>query len=172
MSSAGSSATRNWVITGGTRGIGLATARLVTAQGDNVAILARDLSAMGPDIAAMALACDVSQETSITEAIRQIESEWGTVHALVNNAGKHVGGQLDSLTTSDWAEVRSVNLDGPFHVIRKVVPLMRDGGAIVNVGAVVGFRGFPGTLPMVRARPVWPALPIYWLSNSRNRASA
>ena len=63
---------------------------------------------------------------------------------LVNNAGLHRGGKLVRLDVADWDAVLATNLSGPMYCTRTVLPHMQPGAAIVNVGAVVGFRGFPG----------------------------
>jgi NAD(P)-dependent dehydrogenase (short-subunit alcohol dehydrogenase family) len=77
-------------------------------------------------------------------AALQVAEAWGGIDVLVNNAGLHRGGKVERLELSDWHAVLSTNLSGPLHCVRAVLPHMPDGGSIVNVGAVVGFRGFPG----------------------------
>jgi len=69
------------------------------------------------------------------------------VDVLVNNAGLHCGNLIDALDVADWNDVLATNLSGPFHAVRAVLPHMEVGGSIVNIGAVVGFRGFAGDSP-------------------------
>jgi 3-oxoacyl-[acyl-carrier protein] reductase len=137
-----------WIVTGGSRGLGLAIALLAARRGDRVAILARtiDIDALhaqlGPDI--LAIATDVTDENSVEAAVAQVAAAWGGVDVLVNNAGLHRGGKVARLRTADWDAVLQTNLSGPLHCVRACLPHMTEGGSIVNIGAVVGFRGFPG----------------------------
>ena len=99
-------------------------------------------AALGP--ASMALAADVRDAAAVTAAVQQVIDAWGGVDVLVNNAGVHRGGKVGRLSPQDWESVLATNLGGPLHCVRAVLPHMGEGGSIVNVGAVVGFRGFPG----------------------------
>jgi len=139
---------RRWIVTGGTRGVGLATARMAVARGDRVAVMARSVdrdtlaATLGP--ASLAIAADVSDPESVAAAVRQVCDAWGGVDVLINNAGLHRGGKVGRLPLEDWDAVLATNLSGPLHCVRAALPHMGDGGSIVNVGAVVGFRGFSG----------------------------
>ena len=88
---------------------------------------------------------------------------FGPIDVVVNNAGIHRGGRVDRLSLDDWDDVVATNLSGPLLVVRAALPHLRDGGAIVNVGAVVGFRGFPGDAAygatkagLAGLTPCWP----------------
>lgn len=135
-------------MTGATRGIGAAVVAAAVAAGDRVAVLARSVDAH--HVAAtygrrgLAVAADVTDLYSLTRGLDQVSAAWGGVDVLVNNAGVHRGGRIGRLTRSDWDQVLATNLTGVFECIRATLPTMPDGAAIVNVGAVVGFRGFPG----------------------------
>jgi NAD(P)-dependent dehydrogenase (short-subunit alcohol dehydrogenase family) len=142
---------RRWIITGGSRGVGLATAKLALERGDKVAVIARGLDpvAMRKELGRNALAfkADVSDATSVANVATAVVDAWGGVDVLVNNAGLHRGGKVDKLSLEDWHAVLAVNLSGALHCVRAVLPHMGAGGSIINVGAVVGFRGFPGDSP-------------------------
>jgi NAD(P)-dependent dehydrogenase (short-subunit alcohol dehydrogenase family) len=97
---------------------------------------------LGP--ASLAIAADVSDPESVVAAVRQVGDAWGGVDVLVNNAGLHRGGKVGRLPLDDWDAVLATNLSGPLHCVRAALPHMGEGGSIVNVGAVVGFRGFSG----------------------------
>lgn len=137
-----------WLITGGSKGIGLATARRVVESGERVAIVARgeDAIARAEELGELCMACqaDVSDAEAVADAIDAIIARWGRIDRVVNNAGLHRGGKLARLKTEDWDAVLAVNLSGALGVIRAAEPYFSEGAAIINVGAVVGFRGFPG----------------------------
>ncbi len=139
---------RRWIVTGGSRGVGLATARVAAAHGDRVAVLARKIDQaelareLGPG--ALAITADVTDPTQVRAAVDRVASAWGGVDVLVNNAGLHRGRRLHRLDLSDWNAVLNTNLSGPMHCIQASLAHMSEGASIVNIGAVVGFRGFAG----------------------------
>ena len=138
---------RRWVITGGSRGLGLAAVRAALSHGDRVAVLARQPSAsLAAELgaAALVLPVDVTDPVALGAACDTVAAAWGGIDVLVNNAGLHRGGRIDKLRLADWDAVLATNLSGPLHCIRAALPHMSAGAAIVNIGAVVGFRGFPG----------------------------
>jgi 3-oxoacyl-[acyl-carrier protein] reductase len=137
-----------WLVTGASRGIGLAVARRVLASGDRVALLARgaEVEERAAELGGDCMPCraDVADAGSVAAAVAAVRERWGRVDAVVNNAGLHRGGRVGRLAADDWQAVLDVNLTGALNVIRAVEPQLEEGGAIINVGAVVGFRGFPG----------------------------
>lgn len=139
---------RRWVVTGGSRGIGEGVARRALTEGDRVAVIARDpargsLAAEFPDTC-LPLSADVTDPASLDAAIAVVQRAWGGVDVLVNNAGVHRGGRIGKIARDDWDTVIDTNLNGAFNAVRAVLPYMLPGGSIVNVGAVVGLRGFKG----------------------------
>lgn len=134
-------------MTGATRGIGAAVVDAAVAAGDRVAVLARSVDAEHVTATygdrGLAVAADVTDADSLARGLDQVVGAWGG-DVLVNNAGVHRGGRVGRLARSDWDLVLETNLTGVFECIRATLPTMPDGSAIVNVGAVVGFRGFPG----------------------------
>jgi NAD(P)-dependent dehydrogenase (short-subunit alcohol dehydrogenase family) len=121
-----------------------------------VALLARSEAvlevAAGAGPAALGVQADVTDVDSVTRAVDRVVSAWGGVDVLVNNAGVHRGGRVDRLEPAHWEEVLSTNLTAPLTVTRAVLPHMDSGSSIVNIGAVVGFRGFPGDAPYGAAK--------------------
>lgn len=140
-----------WIITGASRGFGLATARKVVKSGDRVAMLARgenvieEASKLGEN--ALGLRVDITDQDSVKRGIATVVDRWGEIDILVNNAGLHKGGLIDSLSMDDWDAVLDTNLSGPFRMSKASLPHLRNGGAIINIGAVIGGRGFTGDAP-------------------------
>lgn len=139
---------RTWLVTGGSRGIGRAVAERALAAGDRVAVIARRMAAAGGRGQArdrlLELPADVTDPASLDDAFAELRRRWGGIDVLVNNAGVHRGGRLGRLRRGDWDLVLATNLTGPVEATTRVLPLMATGGAVINVGAVVGLRGFPG----------------------------
>jgi len=139
---------RVWLVTGASRGIGLAIAKRVAAAGDRVALMARGESvhALAAELGENCLGCqaDVSNARDVASAIESIISDWGRLDMVVNNAGTHRGGKLSRLASDDWQSVLDTNLSGALKVCQAASEHLGEGGCIVNIGAVVGFRGFPG----------------------------
>ncbi|MBP6699656.1 MAG: SDR family oxidoreductase [Halioglobus sp.] len=137
-----------WLVTGSSRGIGLAVAERALAAGDKVALLARgaEINSLAERLGENSIACqaDVSQREQVLAAVVRIMSTWGRLDIVVNNAGAHRGGKVERLSLVDWQTVIDTNLTGALNVISAASPHLQRGGAVVNIGAVVGFRGFPG----------------------------
>lgn len=139
---------RRWLVTGGSRGIGKAIAERAVLEGDRVCILSR--SDEGQSTArelgdrAMSFVADVTQPDSVAAAMNEVVAVWGGLDVVVNNAGLHCGGRVDAIPLDDWDRTLATNLSGPLHVIRAALPHLSAGAAILNIGAVVGYRGFPG----------------------------
>ncbi len=139
---------RRWLVTGASRGIGRTIAERALAAGDQVCLLARSetIAAQAALLGerAMGIAADIADRDAIERCCAEMAHEWGGIDVVVNCAGLHRGGRIDVLSSDDWDASLATNLTGPLNVIRSALPHMGAGGAIVNVGAVVGFRGFPG----------------------------
>lgn len=139
---------RTVLITGGSRGIGAATARRFAAQGDRVAILARespDLRAVAAELGAPAIPCDVADPEAILGAVAEVEAALGPIDVLINNAGIVHRAPLVGTPLARWRETFAVNLEAPFLLARACVPGMVDRGAgrIVNVASISGRLGTP-----------------------------
>ncbi|MGI8498426.1 MAG: SDR family oxidoreductase [Gemmatimonadaceae bacterium] len=139
------------VVTGASRGIGLAIARALVAAGARVAMLARGAGALadrarelGPS--ALPLTCDLGDRSAIESALERTVAALGDVSILVNNAGLFHPAPATELTVSSFAETIGVNLVGTFAVVRAVLPSMkaREAGHIVTIGSVADRSALPG----------------------------
>jgi NAD(P)-dependent dehydrogenase (short-subunit alcohol dehydrogenase family) len=137
------------LVTGAARGIGLATAKRFLAEGWRVALLDIEgellhaaLTALPSPASVLALRCDVSEAAQVAAALAEIETRFGRLDALVNNAGVAVFAPLLDTCDEDWNQVLAVNLTGPFLCTKAAVPLMRahGGGAIVNITSISAVR--------------------------------
>ncbi|MFW2349004.1 SDR family NAD(P)-dependent oxidoreductase [Qipengyuania sp.] len=148
MASGPQSEQRRWIVTGASRGLGLAIAQVAASNGDRVALVSRgndiEASANSIDGDTIGLAADVSDPKEANAVCKQVAERWGGIDVLVNNAGLHRGGLVSALPQEDWQRVLDTNLSGPFNFVRAALPHMGKGGSIVNIGAVVGLRGFAG----------------------------
>lgn len=137
-----------WVVTGASRGIGRAVAERLLATDARVALVARnpDVEALATALGERCMACrgDVTDAEGMVEVFDRVMERWGQLDVVVNNAGFHRGGRVSRLGLKDWQQVLDTNLTGALNTIKAAEPHFAGAGAIVNVGAVVGFRGFPG----------------------------
>lgn len=143
---------RRAIVTGATKGIGLAVARELLAEGARVAICARnaeevrarvaELSALGP---VFGLAADVASAADVAEFMSRSSSWLGGLDILVNNAGRAQPGNFASLTDDALLADLQVKLFSQVRCSRAALPLMRSagGGAIVNVNAIFGRQADP-----------------------------
>ncbi|MDP9071693.1 MAG: 3-oxoacyl-[acyl-carrier-protein] reductase [Actinomycetota bacterium] len=138
------------LVTGGSRGIGRATAAALAEAGHRVAVgYARDrenAEKTAAEIGGLAVGVDVTDQAAVDAAFTEVEKALGPVEVLVNNAGVTADGLLLRMTDEQWHRVTATSLDGAFHAIRRAVPGMmrRRFGRIVNVGSVVGSTGSAG----------------------------
>lgn len=131
------------LITGGSRGIGRATAEAFAAAGYRVAATSR--SGEAPD-GVLGVRCDITSQASVDEAFATIEAELGAVEVLVANAGITADGLLMRMSDEQWDDVIATNLTGTFRVVRRAARAMTRArfGRIVLVSSVVGMLGNPG----------------------------
>lgn len=137
--------TRTVLVTGGNRGIGLATAARFRAAGHKVAVTSRSGTADVPDDL-LVVKCDVTDADAVDAAVDRVEAEFGPVEILVSNAGITRDGLVLRMGDDDFTEVLDANLTGGFRVARRVVKGMMRGrwGRMVFVSSVVGLGGQAG----------------------------
>ena len=133
------------VVTGGARGIGLATAQKFSAQGWRVALVDWDgselqaVASILPD--ALLLELDVSKPADAQAIMEQTKKHFGRIDALINNAGVADFGPIEETTFERWRAVMAVNLDGVFLCSQAAIPALKETrGAIVNIASISGLR--------------------------------
>ena len=131
------------VVTGGSRGIGAAIARALGERGAKVTIMSRSV-ANDLDADVTAIACDVTDAASISNAFAQATKLNGMVDVLVNNAGAAEGAPFAKMTRDIWDRMISVNLTSTYACCAEVIPAMLTAkkGRIINIASTAGLRGY------------------------------
>ncbi len=156
MSLAGKTA----LVTGAARGIGLAIASRLSADGARVAVLdiepeAAESAAKKVGGGAIAIAADVTRTAEVDAAVKRVAETWGRLDILVNNAG--ITGRsfpIWELSDEDWARVIAVDLTSVFLCCRAAVKVMLGQGAgrIINIASIAGKEGNPTLVPYSTAK--------------------
>jgi NAD(P)-dependent dehydrogenase (short-subunit alcohol dehydrogenase family) len=145
------------LITGGSRGLGLALAREMAARGARLAICGRDpeslerarasLARIGAEV--IAVPCDVTDRDSVEKLLEEVHRALGTVDVLINNAGVIEVGPAEAMSVADYEEALGTNFWGLLYPTLAVLPEMRQrgGGRIVNITSIGGKLGIPHLLP-------------------------
>ena len=147
---------RNVIVTGGSRGLGLGIARKLTASGYRVIAVARTESAQlksaieesasnNPGLLHF-VPFDLGQVECISKFVKELRTNFGAIHGLVNNAGISFDGVLALMPNSQIEQLIRVNTLSPIVLTKYVVrSMMADGGGrIVNIASIVGFTGYSG----------------------------
>jgi len=144
------------VITGGSRGLGLALARQFLRRGAKVALLARDPEALERARQLLAgqgtvfvRACDLRDRAQIEQAVADVRREFDEIDVLVNNAGTITVGPADTMRVEDFQEALNIFFWAPLHTTLAVLPSLRQRGAgrIVNISSIGGKISVPHLLP-------------------------
>ena len=149
------------IITGGSRGVGAATAKLLASKGWNVTVtctssildankLVHECEGLG--VEALAITADVSENDDCVETVHQTIEKWGRIDALVNNAGttKFVfnHADLDGLDADDFLHIYKVNVVGPFQMVKacKEMLMKSENPSVVNISSIAGIKGIGSSL--------------------------
>jgi len=139
------------VVSGASRGIGLATSRALVAAGYRVAMLARSAGALAAEARAIGeqaipLVCDVTDDRAVESALSRASDAFGEAPTvLVNNAGFFSLAPADRTPVADVRTAIDVNLIAPFRLVRAMLPAMRSRGSghIVTIGSIADHVAFP-----------------------------
>jgi NAD(P)-dependent dehydrogenase (short-subunit alcohol dehydrogenase family) len=150
------------LVTGGSRGLGLALARRFGREGCRVAICARDedelqraredLSNRGIDV--MAIRCDITKRSEVEQLIQDVTRHFGRIDILVNNAGTIHVGPIEAMTVEDFEDAMNVMFWGIVYPTLTLLPsfLARNDGQIVNITSIGAKVGVPHLLPYTAAK--------------------
>jgi NAD(P)-dependent dehydrogenase (short-subunit alcohol dehydrogenase family) len=141
---------RRIVVTGAASGMGAAVARLFAEEGASLALLDRNadgVRAAAESLLAWSTACDVSDGPGVQQAVADAASALGGLDGVVNAAGVLIEKPFAELDPESWTRLLSVNLSGPYHVIRAALPALsaNERATIVNVASVSGYMPMAGT---------------------------
>jgi 3-oxoacyl-[acyl-carrier protein] reductase len=128
------------IVTGASRGIGLAIAKALAHEGVRLGLLSRSKPGIGGEF----VACDLSDLDKIPEAVRQLVDRLGTVDFLINNAGVFLEKPVTEIQLADWEQVLRVNVTAPFLITREVLPQMiaHREGRIINIASTSSSQGY------------------------------
>lgn len=137
------------VITGGSDGIGLATAKLFAEEGGQVYITGRRQGLLDEALkhighGAIGLQGDVTSIDDLTRLYEVIERNHGKVDVLFANAGLHEPMPLEAINGGHYESTFNLNVKGMIFTVQKALPLMGSGGAIILNGSIAGSKGLPG----------------------------
>jgi 3-oxoacyl-[acyl-carrier protein] reductase len=143
------------LVTGATRGIGRAIAKMMLDEGAQVAICGRGQSAVAQAVSELhaatggkvaGKAADVSKHEDVAALFQFVDTHFGGLDVLVNNAGVGVFGSVSDLSVENWQLMLETNLSGVFYCCREAFPRFqkRGGGYIVNISSLAGKNPFAG----------------------------
>ena len=140
------------LITGGSRGVGLATALRLSRLGASVALVGRDPDRLADacrevgaeGTPALGLVADVADSAAMRAAVERTEAELSGLDALVNNAGIGRYGPVHDFSPEEWRRLIETNLTGPFIATRAALPAIRrrGGGHVIAISSGAGKRGY------------------------------
>ncbi len=138
------------LVTGGSRGIGLATAKILSENGTTVAITAKDKDRLENAVKeipnAIGIAGNIRNSKDVKNVVNKIIEKFGKLDILVNNAGIFPKiKQLHEIDEDEWNEVLDVNLTGQYRFTKEAIPyLQKTSGSIINISSDAGIKAYQG----------------------------
>ena len=151
------------IVTGGSKGLGLAMAEGLSSAGANLVIISRNEKegkAAAEKIIkeyktkAIAISATVTSEEEIQKAVATTIKEFGSIDILINNAGINIRGPIDELSYEDFKKVQQTNVDGTWIPSKAVVPQMKKqkSGRIINLASTLGVVGLANRTPYATSK--------------------
>ena len=151
------------IVTGGSKGLGLAMAEGLASAGANIVIISRNEKegkAAAEKIVkeyktkAIAISATVTSEEEIQKAVATTIKEFGSIDILINNAGINIRGPIDELSYEDFKKVQQTNVDGTWIPSKAVVPQMKKqkSGRIINLASTLGVVGLANRTPYATSK--------------------
>jgi NAD(P)-dependent dehydrogenase (short-subunit alcohol dehydrogenase family) len=154
---------RTAIISGGSKGLGLAIASGLASAGAKVMLVGRNAQtavdaaveiAEQYDIDAFGYGCDVADLCGVEKMVKAAWVRWRRVDIVVNSAGINIRGPIEQLSPEDFDRVMQVNVRGTWNVCRQVVPIMKESqfGRIINLASALGLVGFANRTPYTSSK--------------------
>ena len=137
-------------MTGGSRGIGFATAKILSENGANVILTSKNQEGLEKSASeipnAIGITADIRKTNDVKNVVRKIIEKFGKLDILVNNAGVFPKiKQLHEINEDEWNEVLDVNLTGQFRFTKEAIPyLQKTSGSIINISSDAGLKAYQG----------------------------
>ena len=162
------------VITGGSSGIGLATAKRFIAEGATVFIMGRRQEQLDAAVAAIggdihAVQGDVAKLADLDRLYHVIRQAGRRIDIVFANAGAAFAGALGTITENDFDAIIGVNMRGTLFTVQKALPLLNDGGAVILTGSIAGVKGRAGRSVYAASKAALRSFVRTWASDLKQR---
>ena len=137
------------VVTGASSGIGMATAKLLTARGAKVALVARSketLAVLSKELPrSYVVVTDMTRENEIKKMVKKVYRHYGRIDILINNAGQGYDASIEKINIDTFREIFNLDVIGPLIAMQQVIPIMgkQGNGAIINVSSGTALMALP-----------------------------
>lgn len=162
------------VVTGGTSGIGLATAKRFVSEGAKVVITGRRAEVLDAALkeigaGAVGVQADASKLPDIDRLFADIKTQFGRIDVLFANAGGGEFGTIEQVTEEQFDKTYNTNVKGTFFTVQKALPIMADGGAIVINGSIASVKGMAAFGVYSSTKAAVRSLARTWTSELKDR---
>ncbi|WP_087692967.1 SDR family NAD(P)-dependent oxidoreductase [Pseudomonas sp. PE-S1G-1] len=162
------------LVTGGSSGLGLATAKCFAREGARVFITGRNQAALDDAVAligeqAVAIQGDVSNDTDLERVSQVVGKQAGRLDILFANAGILERAPLGEITGESFDRLFAVNVKGMVFTVQKLLPLLSDGASIVLVSSLVGSKGMPGNSIYAATKAAIRSFARGWMLDLKHR---